>query len=91
MLIGTGIAVENGSPGDSGEATGTILSWAGIFATVCALVFQLVRGGRTGQAVGKKVLGIRAIRDRDGQVTRTGHVLGRGLLQFLNWPAFGLG
>ncbi|OEJ23018.1 hypothetical protein AR457_38105 [Streptomyces agglomeratus] len=91
LLMGIAIAIGEGSSGDSGEIPATILSWLGLIAMVATLVVQLIREGRTGQTVGKRVLGIRAVRDRDGLVPGIGLALGRRLCQFLNYAVFGLG
>ncbi|MFD0509361.1 RDD family protein [Streptomyces chiangmaiensis] len=77
--------------GDSGEAVGTILGWVGVLPIICALVYQVIREGRTGQTLGKAVLGIRAVRDRDGRTLGIGRALGRRLLQPLNCVVLGLG
>ncbi|MFC5745657.1 RDD family protein [Actinomadura rugatobispora] len=91
LLVLIGGLIDDMSPGDSGEVVGAILGWAGILAMIPAVTFQLVREGRTGQTVGKKALGIRAVRDRDGRTPGIGLALGRRLAQFLNYPLFGLG
>ncbi|MER7400831.1 RDD family protein [Streptomyces sp. NPDC000151] len=89
-LVGIGTSIDERS-GESGEVFATIVSWVGILAMIVAVVLQLRSEGRTGQTVGKKVLGIRAIRERDGQMLGVGLALGRRLLQFLNNVVFGLG
>lgn len=90
LLVGIGSGIE-ASSGESGEVFANIVAWIGILAMIVAVVFQLRREGRTGQTVGKKVLGIRAVRERDGQMLGVGLALGRRLLQFLNNVVFGLG
>ncbi|MEV0598643.1 RDD family protein [Streptomyces sp. NPDC050315] len=90
LLVGIGGGIEAGS-GESGEVFANIVAWIGILAMIVAVVFQLRREGRTGQTVGKKVLGIRAVRERDGRPLGVGPALGRRLLQFLNNVVFGLG
>jgi hypothetical protein len=59
-----------GEGGESSEAAGTILAWVGLRAMLVTVTFQLVREGRSGQTVGKKILRIRSVRDRGGQVSR---------------------
>ncbi|GAB2807844.1 RDD family protein [Streptomyces daliensis] len=91
LLMGVAIGIEESS-GESGEVVANILSWLGILAMIVAVVFQLMREGLTGQTVGKGVLGIRAMRERDGQQPLgIGLAFGRRLLQCLNYPLFGLG
>ncbi|WP_345126800.1 RDD family protein [Streptomyces chiangmaiensis] len=90
-LGGVGGEIGDGGSGDSGEAVGTILGWVGVLPIICALVYQVIREGRTGQTLGKAVLGIRAVRDRDGRTLGIGRALGRRLLQPLNCVVLGLG
>ncbi|OON80942.1 RDD family protein [Streptomyces tsukubensis] len=91
LLTGIGSEVDDRSPGDSGEIPSAILSWVGCTAMIAALVVQLIREGRTGQTVGKSVLGIRAVRDSDGLMPGVGLALLRRLCQYLNFVVFGLG
>ncbi|MFG2651337.1 RDD family protein [Streptomyces sp. NPDC048436] len=91
LLIGIGYAIDEKSSGDRGEIPAAILSWVGIIAMLVAIVVQLIREGRTGQTVGKKALGIRAVQGGDGLVPGVGLALSRRLCQFLNWPVSGLG
>ncbi|WP_367038357.1 RDD family protein [Streptomyces sp. Je 1-332] len=91
LLIGIGYAIDEKSSGDSGEIPAAILSWVGIIAMVVTTVVQLIREGRTGQTVGKKAFGIRAVRDHDGFMPGIGLALSRRLCQFLNWPLLALG
>lgn len=91
LLIGVAYAIDEKSSGDSGEIPAAILSWVGIIAMIATCVVQLIREGRTGQTVGKKALGIRAVQDPDGLTPGVGLALSRRLCQFLNWPVFGLG
>ncbi|WP_037771064.1 RDD family protein [Streptomyces sclerotialus] len=90
VLMGFGIALE-GRTGESGDVVANVLSWLGILAMIVTVVFQLRREGRSGQTVGKKALGIRAVRAYDAQMLGVGLALGRRLLQFLNCFACGLG
>ncbi|MEU5958183.1 RDD family protein [Streptomyces sp. NPDC047525] len=91
LLIWIGYAIDEQSSGDSGEVPAAILSWVGIITMIAAVVVQLIREGRTGQTVGKRVFGIRAVRDRDGLPPGVGLALSRRLCQVLNYPVFGLG
>ncbi|MGW4788580.1 RDD family protein [Streptomyces sp. NPDC004230] len=84
--IGTDIDGRTGS-----EAAGTILGWAGVLAMLWALVYQVIREGRTGQTLGKSALGIRSARADDGRPLGIGRALGRRLLQPLNCVFLGLG
>ncbi|MFI9025533.1 RDD family protein [Streptomyces sp. NPDC053560] len=90
VMVGISTAIEE-STGESGDALAIILGWVGVLAMIVAVVLQLRLEGRTGQTVGKKVLGIRAIRAADGRMLGVGLALGRRLLQFLNNVVFGLG
>ncbi|WP_258052602.1 RDD family protein [Streptomyces sp. Ru73] len=90
VLTGIGAGIEESS-GESGEVLANVVSWIGVLAMIAAVVYQLRREGRTGQTVGKKALGIRAVRERDGRMLGFGLALGRRLLQFLNYAIVGLG
>ncbi|MGW7515037.1 RDD family protein [Streptomyces sp. NPDC054796] len=91
LLMGIAIGIGESS-GESSEVVASILSWLGILAMIVAVVFQLMREGLTGQTVGKGVLGIRAVRERNvRQPLGIGLALGRRLLQCLNYAVFGLG
>ncbi len=92
LLIGIGTEIDDRSSGDTGEIVGAVLGWVALLLMISTLAFQVIREGRTGQTLGKKVLGIRAIRDRDGLALGAGLTLGRRLLQLVvNFPVFGLG
>ncbi|MEV6112220.1 RDD family protein [Streptomyces sp. NPDC052109] len=60
-------------------------------------IWQLIMEGRTGQTVGKKVLGIRLVRESDGQPIGVGMAFVRRIAHFLDslpcylgwlWPAW---
>nr|WSY52373.1 RDD family protein [Streptomyces sp. NBC_00886] len=60
-------------------------------------IWQLIREGRTGQTVGKQALGIRLVRESDGQPLGVGMAFVRRLAHFLDslacylgwlWPAW---
>ncbi|MEV0486428.1 RDD family protein [Streptomyces sp. NPDC050508] len=60
-------------------------------------IWQLIQEGRTGQTVGKKALGIRLVREADGQPLGVGMAFVRRLAHFLDsiacylgwlWPAW---
>lgn len=60
-------------------------------------IWQLINEGRTGQTVGKKALGIRLVRESDGQPLGIGMAFVRRLAHFLDslacylgwlWPAW---
>lgn len=91
LLIGIGYAIDERSSGDSGEIPASILSWVGIIAMIATVVVQLIREGRTGQTIGKKAFGVRAVRDHSGLAPGIGLALSRRLCQFLNYAVFGLG
>lgn len=91
LLIGASWFIDENSSGDSGEAPASIVSWVGIIVMLVTAGVQLVREGRTGQSVGKKVLKIRVIRAYDGLVPGIGLAFARRIFQFLNYAAFCLG
>lgn len=66
-------------------ATGA--EWAVALGLAFAVMFfcwQLVVQGRTGQTLGKRVLGIRALREADGQPMGVGTSFGRSFLHVLD-------
>ncbi|WP_369213939.1 RDD family protein [Streptomyces flavofungini] len=76
---------------NSGEGLDTYLGWVAVAYMLAACVWQAVREGRTGQTVGKKTVGIRAIRTYDALAPGGPLAFTRRLCQFLNYPAFCLG
>jgi uncharacterized RDD family membrane protein YckC len=87
----TGLAAAVGDRGENSEVVGTILGWAGLLVLLGTVVYQLVSEGQRGQTVGKRVLGIRTVRDRDGQMPGIGLALARRIAEALNCPLLGLG
>jgi uncharacterized RDD family membrane protein YckC len=82
----------------TGVTTGGGVSGAGLgIAAVLYLgafafsLYQLYRQGTTGQTIGKKVVGIRVIREVDGQYTGFGMAFVRGLAHFLDAVACYIG
>lgn len=69
----------------------------GALALIGLAIWQLIQEGRTGQTVGKKALGIRLVREIDGQPMGVGMAFVRRLAHFLDslacylgwlWPAW---
>jgi len=69
----------------------------GFLALVGLAIWQLIQEGRTGQTVGKKALGIRLVRESDGQPLGVGMAFVRRIAHFLDslpcylgwlWPAW---
>ncbi|WP_447034669.1 RDD family protein [Streptomyces sp. DSM 118878] len=76
---------------NSGEGLDLYLGYAAMVYMISACIVQAVREGRTGQSLGKTVLGIRVVRTSDGLAPGGGLAFARRLCQFLNYPAFCLG
>ncbi|CAM5644497.1 hypothetical protein SALBM135S_02984 [Streptomyces alboniger] len=88
LLMGVAVVIDDG---DTGEDLAVYVSWVGVAYTIVACIVQAVREGRTGQTVGKRAVGIRAIRTYDGLAPGGPLAFARRLCQFLNYPAFCLG
>lgn len=78
------------------QGKGVLLAIGGI-AIIGVAIWQLIREGRTGQTVGKQALGIRLVRESDGQPLGVGMAFVRRLAHFLDslacylgwlWPAW---
>ncbi|MGW3120470.1 RDD family protein [Streptomyces sp. NPDC001107] len=80
---------------------GASRTWAvaiiGYLAIIGLAIWQLIREGRTGQTVGKQAVGIRLVREADGQPLGVGMAFVRRLAHFLDslacylgwlWPAW---
>ncbi|MEV6511858.1 RDD family protein [Streptomyces sp. NPDC051642] len=79
-----------------GRGNGALTAIGGIIIIGLA-IWQLIREGRTGQTVGKQALGIRLVRESDGQPLGVGMAFVRRLAHFLDsiacylgwlWPAW---
>ncbi|MFD4556441.1 RDD family protein [Streptomyces sp. NPDC058469] len=79
-----------------GRGNGALTAIGGILIIGLA-IWQLIREGRTGQTVGKQALGIRLVRESDGQPLGVGMAFVRRLAHFLDsiacylgwlWPAW---
>jgi uncharacterized RDD family membrane protein YckC len=73
------------------------LAIIGYLAVIGLAIWQLIREGRTGQTVGKQAVGIRLVREIDGQPVGVGMAFVRRLAHFLDsiacyigwlWPAW---
>ncbi|WP_035848307.1 RDD family protein [Kitasatospora azatica] len=77
----------------SGNISGGGLAVIAVGALVSLVlgIWQLVREGSTGQSVGKKAVGIKLVRELDGQVLGFGMAFVRKLAHFLDNMLCGLG
>ncbi|MFJ4625463.1 RDD family protein [Streptomyces sp. NPDC088847] len=75
----------------------SVLTIIGFLLLVGLAIWQLIQEGKTGQTVGKKALGIRLVRESDGQPLGVGMAFVRRLAHFLDsiacylgwlWPAW---
>ncbi|WP_128379116.1 RDD family protein [Streptomyces cavernae] len=62
----------------------TLLVAVGAIALLAIAIWQLIQEGRTGQTIGKKALGIRLVRERDGQPLGIGMAFVRRIAHFLD-------
>ncbi|WP_043677066.1 RDD family protein [Streptomyces xylophagus] len=78
------------------QGKGVLLA-IGAIVLIGLAIWQLINEGRTGQTVGKKALGIRLVRESDGQPLGVGMAFVRRLAHFLDslacylgwlWPAW---
>ncbi|WP_405843339.1 RDD family protein [Streptomyces sp. NBC_01518] len=78
------------------KSNGALLGIGGLLLLGLA-IWQLIQEGRTGQTVGKKALGIRLVRESDGQPIGVGMAFVRRLAHFVDgiacyigflWPAW---
>ncbi|MET8677813.1 RDD family protein [Streptomyces sp. NPDC004647] len=80
------------SMADSDSSGGSVVFLLLAFAALLgAAIWQLVQEGRTGQTIGKKALGIRLLREIDGQPLGVGMAFVRRLAHFLDSIAIYLG
>ncbi len=70
---------------------GNLVIVGGYLGAIAFLFWQLVVQGRTGQTIGKKQLGIKLLREQDGQVVGGGLSVGRHFVHFLDALPFYLG
>jgi uncharacterized RDD family membrane protein YckC len=71
--------------------SGHALVWIGIVLGLAAFVFLSYREGKTGQTPGKKIVGIRLLREADGSALGFGRAFGRRWLHYLDGIPCGLG
>lgn len=76
VLAGIGAGVTG-----AGEGLYIALAYVGAFAV---LIWNHVRQGNTGQTVGKSALGLRLLREADGQVVGPGLSIGRYFVHFVD-------
>lgn len=82
---------------NSDGAVSAIFATIGALALIGIAIWQLIKEGRTGQTIGKKAVGIRLVREADGQPLGVGMAFVRRLAHFLDslpcylgwlWPAW---
>lgn len=71
---------------NTGEHTvGLVIYLVGLLTSLAFFIWNIcIRQGRTGQSLGKQVLGIRLLKDPTGQPLGAGLCFGRALLHFLD-------
>ncbi|WP_455360332.1 RDD family protein [Streptomyces sp. SYSU K21746] len=77
--------------GSIGDSVGMILSVIGGLGLIGVMIWQLIQEGKTGQTIGKKAMGIRLLREADGQPLGVGMAFVRRLAHFLDSLACYLG
>ncbi|MBT2493841.1 RDD family protein [Streptomyces sp. ISL-96] len=70
--------------GAMGDSFGAILAVIGFLAAIGVGIWMLVQEGKTGQTIGKKAMGIRLLREADGQPLGVGMAFVRRLAHFLD-------
>ena len=63
---------------------GTLVIVLGYLAGLAVFVWQLVMQGRTGQTIGKRAVGLRLLREQDGQVIGAGLSVARYFVHLLD-------
>lgn len=88
LLLVIGIFIASGVVGAvvaaGSEVLGLLLAGAGYLGAFGFLFWQLVVQGQTGQTIGKKQLGIKLLREQDGQVVGGGLSVGRYFVHYLD-------
>ncbi|MEV7421237.1 MULTISPECIES: RDD family protein [unclassified Streptomyces] len=77
--------------GGLGDSAGTLFVIIGLLGMLGVFIWQLIQEGSTGQTVGKKVVGIKLLRESDGQPIGGGMAFVRTLAHFLDNIACYLG
>jgi uncharacterized RDD family membrane protein YckC len=70
--------------GQLSDALSTLMFVLGYVGALAFMIWQLVVQGQTGQTIGKKQLGIRVLREQDGQVIGAGLSVGRYFLHIVD-------
>lgn len=76
LFIGIGAAI--------GGATGGLLSVIGYLGAIGFAFWNLAEQGKTGQTIGKKVLGLKCLKEQDGQVLGVGLSIGRAFTHIVD-------
>ncbi|MGW5350527.1 RDD family protein [Streptomyces sp. NPDC004031] len=86
-----GISQKNCHNVPDATSTNVTLMVVGGILLLAATIFLSYREGKTGQTPGRKIVGIRLLRERDGSATGFGRAFGRRLLHILDGIPCGLG
>ncbi|MGI5195371.1 RDD family protein [Streptomyces sp. CA-288835] len=74
-----------------GDSVGAILSVIGFVIIIGVAVWMIMQEGKTGQTIGKKTMGIRLLRESDGQPLGFGMAFVRRIAHFLDGAACYIG
>lgn len=74
-----------------GDTVGVILSLIGFAVIIGVVIWMLMQEGKTGQTIGKRTMGIRLLRESDGQPLGVGMAFVRRLAHFLDGAACYIG
>jgi uncharacterized RDD family membrane protein YckC len=77
--------------GNASGALGALVLVLGYLAGIGFAFYQLWVQGETGQTIGKKQMGIKLVRESDGQFVGGGLSIGRYFVHFLDSAVCGLG
>ncbi|ARI52685.1 hypothetical protein A6E92_11170 [Streptomyces sp. S8] len=84
LVIGLPYGILVGIGGAMGDAAGGVIALLGVLLMIGLAIWQLYQEGTTGQTIGKKVVGIRLLREADGRPLGFGMAFVRRLAHFLD-------
>ena len=88
----TGASYRTGEPNGALMAIGGILAFVGFFVILAFLFWNYgLKQGKTGYTIGKGVLGIKVVKEADGQVLGTWFSVGRFFVHYLDQLACYIG